>query len=289
MKTELFNLVECVEHLPVLPATTVRLIQLLGDNTGNIDEIIEVIQYDQSLTLQVLKLCNSAYFGLVRKITSLKDAVVYMGSRHIMQIVLGLHCNSILQKPQKGYGLEAGMLWKHSTAVALATERIGRLRKDNVLSSGILFTSGLLHDVGKVILDQVLTDSYAEVTKLVDSKSITFHQAEHEILGYSHTEVGELIMLHWKLPLSTGGVCRHNHEPHNYDGSDAITRQLIEIVHLGDSLVLTLGIGVGNDGLLYTIDNQLAEKYGLKVEDVEKISSEVLYELQQLEKLYQEK
>ena len=210
MKAEMINIVECIEYLPVLPSTSVRLVRLLGTKSCPIDEVINVIQYDPNLTLQVLKLCNSAYFGLVRKIRSLREALAYLGSKHILQIVMGIHCNAMLQSPQKGYGLLSGMLWRHSNGVALAADRLGE-KKANPEATGYLFTAGLLHDIGKVVLDQVLSQSYIQVLELLAAKPMRFDEAEREILGFSHTEVGEMIMLHWQLPEQVAAVRAGSH------------------------------------------------------------------------------
>ncbi len=291
MKAELLNLIDCIEHLPVLPATSVRLVQVLSNKNASIEEVIGVIQYDQNLTLQVLRLCNSAYFGLNRKISSMRDAVAYLGSRHLMRLVLGIHCNAILQKPQQGYGLLEGMLWRHSTGVALLAERLGRVKEHekDMPSTGILFTAGLLHDVGKVILDQVLSESYVQVLDRVSSGSVTFDDAEREIMGYSHTEVGEMVMLHWQLPSSIAAVGRYHHNPETYGDGDPGTRQTINIVHLADALAISLGLGLGNDGLQYKPSNALAERYGYNSQCIEEICVDALRELQSLEELYQER
>lgn len=289
MKNEMADIIDGIDRLPVLPATTVRLVHLLNDRTATIEQILEVIQYDQNLTVQILKLCNSAYFGLIRKIRSLREAVIYLGSKNVMEIVLGIHCNGLLQQPQNGYGLLAGMLWRHSTAVALATERLVPTRRAEDLSTGILFTAGLLHDVGKVILDQVLAESFNQVLDHLARNPMPFDQAERQILGFSHAEVGAMIMQHWQFPAEIAAVARYHHDPAAYDGAEPQTRRLIDLVHLADCLVLSLGIGLGHDGLLYQLDGALVEQYGLGAENLDQISAQVLDDLRALEKLYQEK
>jgi HD-like signal output (HDOD) protein len=289
MKSDMSSIIECIEHLPVLPAITVRLVHVLNDKAATIEQVLEVVQFDQNLTLQILKLCNSAYFGLIRKIRSLREAVAYLGSRNIMQIVLGIHCNALLQQPRKGYGMMAGMLWRHSAACALASERFVPDSERNDMGGGLLFTAGLLHDVGKVILDQVLAENYTQVLDLLASRPMRFDEAEREVLGYSHAEVGELVMQHWKFPPEIAAVARYHHDPNGYDGGDRETRRVIDLVHLGDCLVLSLGIGVGNDGLQYQLDNTLAERYGLGAENLDQISAQVVDGLRALEQMYQEK
>jgi len=284
MTVRLDSVIEQVELLPPLPGTAVRLMEAITDSQARIDQIIEIIQYDQNLTSQVLRLCNSAFFSLSRRIGSLRDALAYLGSRQLMQLVLGVHCNAILQKAQPGYGLMVGMLWQHSSAVALASERLGKEIQPD--SPETLFTAGLLHDIGKVILGKFLADDYQRVTDLLDESPITFHEAEREVLGYSHTEVGELLTRRWQLPEQIVAATRYHHEPASYSGGDAEARTTVDLVHLADSLALTMGVGVGNDGLLYSIDPGLIREYHLDERTLDQIRAEVLTELQDLEKIY---
>jgi len=291
MNADLINLVDCIEHLPVLPATTVRLVHLLGDKKTPITEVLKVIQYDQNLTLQILKLCNSAYFGLIRKFRILNEAVIYLGSRQLMQLIMGLHCNAILQQPQRGYGLLTGMLWRHSTAVAIISERLGLMRENDKDTPplGLLFTAGLLHDIGKVILDQLLSNSYLQVLDRLSKGDTSFDQAEREVLGYDHMEVGEMVMAHWQLPASIADVGRYHHEPEKYPGEDPVIRKTIHLVHFADSIALSLGLGVGYDGLQYKANNELAESYGFSIDEINKLCANVLDEIQGLTELYQER
>ncbi|MFA5864563.1 MAG: HDOD domain-containing protein [Phycisphaerae bacterium] len=289
MKTTAINLVERVEHLPVLPSTTVRLICLLNDKSTTIEQIVEVIQYDQNLTVQVLKLCNTAYFGLVRRISSLREALVYLGAKNIMQIVMGIHCGTLFQQPREGYGLMAGMLWRHSTAVALIAERLAKNYLKDGPQAGMFFTAGLLHDIGKVVMDQVLDESYAQILELLSARPMRFYEAEREIVGFCHMEVGEMITTRWQLPETIVAVTRHHHEPENYSGANELVRQAVELVHIADALALSLGMGVGNDGLMYSHSSRIVERYGMTAGQLDMIGAEVLSELQSVEQIYQEK
>jgi HD-like signal output (HDOD) protein len=289
MKIEIADILNSVEQLPVLPATTVRLISVLSDNDTTINQIIEVVQYDQNLTMKILTICNSAYFGLTRKINSLREAVAYLGSRQLMQVVMGLHCNAMLQQSREGYDLQTGMLWRHSTAVALATEKIVHYTTPSAPPAGLLFTAGLLHDFGKVILDQALAEKYREVLNYLEKTPVPFYEAEHQILGYNHMEIGELIMRHWQLPEAMAAVCRYHHEPDAYEGQDPQTRQIINLVHIADALAISLGLGVGCDGLMYRFDSEFVNQPNLTAHVIDKVGTEILLEIKSLENLYQKK
>jgi len=284
MTVQLDAVIEQVEQLPSMPSTSVRIIQIATDPQASIDDILEVIQFDQSLTGQVLRLCNSAYFGLARKIGSLKEALAYLGAMPLLQLIMGVHCNAVLQQAQPGYGLMSGMLWAHSSAVALAAERLGRHAK--VERAAVLFTAGLLHDIGKIVLGSFLSDAYQQVMDLLSTSPITFHEAEKQVLGYTHAEMGELIASKWQLPEEICLPARYHHEPGEYTAGDPAIQEIIEVIHLADSLALTMGVGGGSDGLRYAVDVNLAKKYQLTEMILDQISVQVLVEVQRLKELY---
>jgi len=284
MTVRLDTVMDEIDNLPALPGITVRIIQVMADPRADINHLLEIVQYDQSLTGQVLRLCNSAYFGLSRKIGTLKEALAYLGSKHLMQIVLGVHCSGLLQKAQPGYGLVVGMLWRHSATVALIAERTGK--QINFNNPGMLFTAGLLHDIGKVILGSFLADSYQQVISLLSHSPITFPAAEKEVLGFSHAEVGEALTSRWHLPKPLVAAARYHHEPDSYDGTDPLIRQTIDLVHIADSLALTMGLGIGDDGLMYNIDPTLARKYAIADRQFELVEADVLIELERMETIY---
>jgi len=284
MTVQLDEIIDKVEHLPVLPSTAVRVTEIATNPRGTIDDIVEVIRYDQNLTGRVLRLCNSSYFGMSRRIASLKEALAYLGAAPLLQLILGAVCSDVFQKPQPGYGLLRGTLWRHSSAVAFAGSCLAR--HVGMEKPMVLFTAGVLHDIGKTILDGFLGDTYQQVVDLLSETSLTFHEAEKQILGYSHAEVGELIMRRWLLPEEIIVSARYHHEPSHYTGGDRVTRQAVDLTHLADCLVLTMGIGVGNDGLRYAVDGDLARKYQLNEQVLDRIRVDTLTEIQRLERVY---
>ncbi len=285
MTVEIVDIVESVEQLPVLPGTTLRLINILSDVNTSIDQVVDAIRHDQNLTAQVLKLCNSAYFGLSRQIVSLQDAVTYLGATQLLQLVFSVHCKSTFSKNQEGYGLLAGMLWKHSNAVAIASEKIAN-HKNLKPTSGLLFTAGLLHDIGKVILDQALSEHYQQVLELAETEQIRFDEAEKIVLGFSHEDIGQMIANKWQLPEEIVATTKYHHESENYKGNDDQVALVVEVVHIADSLVMMLGIGIGTDGLRYRINENLINKYELKKDYIDRLGVEVLASLEKIEKLY---
>lgn len=287
MKTLIEDIKERVQTLPVLPGTTARLINALVDPKTTVKQIVEIIQYDQNLTAEVLKLCNSAYFGLSRKITTLKEALTYLGSRQVLQLVFSVYCRSLLMDPQPGYDLAAGMLWEHSVAVGIGSEKISQKRHAEL--SNLVFTAGLLHDIGKVILDQALREQYEEVLRYVEENKVPFQDAEKVIIGISHEEVGQMIMEHWNLPEPLPSVCRYHGEPLECESDKKLTQDVVNIVHLADSMIITMGIGTGIDGLKYKVNSDLFQTYGFGAEELDRLHLEIIMEFEKIKKLYENK
>jgi len=284
MTVQLDSVIEQVGQLPALPATSARIIQIATDPRTGINEILDAIRYDQNITGQVLRLCNSAYYGLSRRIGSLKEALAYLGAMPLLQLILGVHSGTILMQSQPGYGLLEGMLWKHSSAVALAAECLARHTRAD--KPAALFTCGLLHDIGKVVLSRFLADTYQQVLDLLAEGPITFNEAEKQVLGYTHTEVGQLVANKWQLPEQIAASARYHHSPSEYTGSSQLIREFVELTHLADSLAMTMGIGAGTDGLQYTADPNLWEKYRLGDKVLDKTRIEVLEGVGRLENVY---
>ncbi len=279
------DIVAAVETLPPLPDTTVRLLAVIRDPRSSMDEIVSVIKYDEVLTGEVLKLCNSAYFGLNRKIHSLNDAMVCLGTAKLLHLVMAAHSNALLGHEQQGYGMLKGQLWQHSVGVALACEAIGTKTKQP--NTNLLFTAGLIHDIGKVVLNQYVGKEYAEIARLVTEEKRAFNEAERMVLGYDHCEVGALLAEKWNLSEVITQCIRWHHEPAAYaTGSvqDAVGVH-VDMVYLADILCLMLGLGLGSDGMCYRADEQILERYGLAERDLEMIGAQVTGELIQVKHL----
>ena len=274
------EIIDRVDSLSPLPDTAIKLMSVMNDPRSGMDQIVDAVKYDQAVTSNVLKLCNSAYFGLSRKVTSLNDAMLTLGTVKVLQLVLSVHTNSMLTREQKGYGLEAGALWKHSVAVALASSIFSqRLRQPN---ANLAFTAGLLHDIGKVVLNEYVGDKFAEIVCRVTEHGAAFAEAEHDVLGFSHEEIGAMVAENWKLPEPIVRCIRYHHTPSTLDPPDA----LVDIVHLADALVLLLGIGLGDDGLCSRADQAVMGRYGLTERDLEETGVKMMIELQRVEQLF---
>ena len=282
MKGTCKDIAEKVGSLPPLPDTAIKLMNVVNDPHSSVEDLVEAIRYDQAITGEVLRVCNSAYFGLARRVSSLNDAMLCLGTLKVMQLVMAIHANSLMASEQRGYGLAAGDLWKHSVGVAIASGALAQKMK--LPQAGQAFTAGLLHDIGKVVLNEYVAEQFAEILERVNTQKQSFIEAEQDVLGFNHQDIGGEIAERWQLPEPITRCIRHHHDPSAADPPDP----LVDGVHLADCICMMLGIGLGADGLAYRADSEVMERYELREQDLEDIGVQALTELKRVQGIFAE-
>jgi len=263
------DLLSEVETLPSMPNAATKVISLLEDPETATSEIENAIKLDAGLTANILKLVNSAYFGLATEVGSVRRAIVLLGLKRLVQIVMTSCVNALLEKQVIGYDLPPGELWRHSIAVSVAAE--GLVNELNISASEEIFTAALLHDVGKLILGKFVRQDIKEI-ELKASEGVAFQTAEQMVLGTDHAEIGAHILKSWSLPQEIVNAVRWHHDP---DSAEE-TNTLIDVVHVADVLCLMIGIGVGREGLQYEPSPSVSKRLGLKSNHIEMIASQTL-------------
>jgi putative nucleotidyltransferase with HDIG domain len=258
------NILQSISELPPFPMVIQRALQLIDDPKSSAQDIVDVIQYDQSITVNVLKLCNSAYFGLRRNVNSLREALVMIGFNQLLEIIMSRESANLFRGSCKGYGLENGGLWQHSVACSLLTRIISKRLNREVTPA--YFTAALLHDVGKMILSKFVKDYFEEIKKTVQEKQISFVDAEREILGMDHAELGGKITEQWEFPKAIVSAVRYHHTPFLAKED----HDIVQMIYLCDVVALITGIGVGVDGLSYQSYGEVMKQYNLNEKDIEK-------------------
>ena len=252
-----------------MPAAALKLLTLLKDENTSNAQIEQILRYEPGLTANILKLTNSAYFGLPTKIGSIRQAILMIGWKKLTQIVLASCVSAIIDKPVQGYDLSAGDLWRHSVAVSVASEMLVKELKLSV--SEEVFTAALLHDVGKMVLGRYVKEDIAVIDG-EEMQDVPFEQVERSMFGIDHAEIGANILRRWSFPPAMISAVRWHHEP------DAAPKpnHLIDVVHVADILCLMSGIGVGREGLQYRPSPTACERIGLTEEHLEKVASQTL-------------
>jgi HD-like signal output (HDOD) protein len=230
MLTDQHELLDAVKQLEPLPPTVARLAALLIRPDWEIEEVLECIRFDQVLTAKLLKVANSALWFRGHTISTVREAVMRMGSGTVVAFTMGTGVQRRFSRALPHYGLGDGEMWRHSVAAAVATSVLDARTDVEVPTEA--FTSALLHDVGKLVISRALDKKPAEAghRRFANLRERKTTDAEVELLGLDHAALGAVAAVHWQLPerISTG-ICFH-HSP------DAAPDAIASIVHVADVL-----------------------------------------------------
>ncbi len=263
---EFKDIVKEIDHIEPLPKTVRQALTLIDEDSADSQELKGIIYKDQALTADVLKICNSAYYGFTRRISNLGHAIALLGLKTIKKILLSLSLKNILFQKIPSYSLGKGEMFKHALACGLTAELMAReLGHDN--DSEKIFTAALLHDIGKIILDLVAFDRFGLIMDKVVKEGRSFLSAEKEILGLTHAQVGAMIARQWNLPLVLIEAIGYHHEPEKAQAAP----EAVAIVHVADVICSMLGIGGGVDGLVNPVHPGALSLLALDAKAVENI------------------
>jgi putative nucleotidyltransferase with HDIG domain len=266
---EVQKIADDIKSFPGMPGTAVKLLGLIDDPAMRVSQIEEILRRDPGLTANVLRLANSAYFGIPSKIGSIRQAVILLGLKRLIQMVIAACVSAIMDKSVPGYDLPPGELWRHSIAVSVAAE--GLVKELKIDAAEEIFTAALLHDVGKLILGEYIQDDFPKIHDAV-AGGVSFEQAESMALGINHAEVGARILTRWSLPEEIVKAVQWHHEP---DAADQ-TSTMLDIVHVANFLCIMIGIGIGRDGLQHQPSVEVSERLGLEPAHLDKVASQTM-------------
>ncbi len=270
------DICERIETLPAISAAAPRLITLLNDPDTTVRALDEVIRLDPGLSANLLRMANSAYYGLSGQVGSIRHAVVLLGLRQVSELIVAGGVRPALDQPVVGYDLSAGDLWMHSLSVALASEELAGL--DECPDRDLAFAAGLLHDVGKLVIGQFVQEHRDAIDRVIDGGQVSFDAGEQQILGTDHAQIGAAVLEHWRLPEKIVEVVRHHHDP---SGAAENTR-LLDIVHVADTLSMMMGFGSDRDGMQYRLCPEAVERLHVSTDRVEMVVSRTLDETRRL-------
>jgi len=255
-----------IRSFPSMPATGAKMLTMLEDPETSVDEIEDVLRHDPGLTGNVLKLANSAYFGIPSKISSVRQAVLLLGLKKLIQLVVASCVSAVMDKPVPGYDLPPGDLWRHSIAVSIAAEALVKDKKN--IDADDIFTPALLHDIGKLILGHFVKDELDDIEKIA-SKGVPYVVAENMVLGTDHAEVGAQILTQWSFPRDVIEAVRWHHDP---DFPEKVHAP-VDIVYLSNLLCQT-NVN-GGEAPSYDLSPTVIERLGIDIEQFESIATNV--------------
>lgn len=277
--TKFQDLIKEIKSLKPMPAIAGQLTAVIDDPACSAKDIADLIKFDPSATANLLKTCNSAYYGLSKPVDSVKDAVSILGVDTIIQIVLFQSGIKTLSKEQKGYGLHEGVMWRHAVSSAIIAKSVSE--KSGIGQKNIIFTAALLKDIGKTILDRYVSDSFEKIVDLVTHKRYSFREAEKKVLGIDHAELGAMIAKIWNFSPRMVHIIRHHHLAEVSQRNDMD----IAIVYLADCICMMMGIGIGTDGLAYRFHEDVIKSLKMTHKDISMTIADFSINLPEIEKM----
>ena len=229
-----------IDELPTLPVVITRLLTLLEDPEFDMGELTDLISQDPALTAKVLKVANSAYYGFIREIATLDRAVSVLGQNMIKSLTLSMGVVDTLPKSRESGLLSLGGLWLHSVAAASVIRELGR-RQGRGAMDDHLFVSGLLHDVGKIVLLHFFYDLYEQALRQTqESGDSRLYLAEREIIGMDHGRVGAMLLNRWKFPPQVVGPIMLHHQ---HDENPKSLEKDVVMLRLANQVPQMVGLG----------------------------------------------
>lgn len=200
-------LVAKVNQLAPLPAVALRVLQLAQDERTSASDLAGIIATDQAMTAKLLRLANSAYFAAGREITTVRDAIVLLGMAEIRRLVL---TTSLMGQYSQDTGvLNISAFWGHALAVGMVAEVMARNTK--LAKPEEAFTAGILHDIGKLVMNQYQHEHYEAAAGFAFSRGIPLDRAEFEVFGFNHALLGRRLAEAWRLPATLAEAIAHHH------------------------------------------------------------------------------
>ena len=239
------QILKVVRGLPPLPAAVQRLCEMADDPDARLREMADIILADQNLTARILRVANSAFYGLSGRIATVNQAIVLLGFHAIRNMALSLSLIQVRVKAGSRAAIDPMDLWRHSLATACAARRVavGLGMRDPEEA----FVAGLLHDIGKIVLSEFLPEEYESLLARVASGEGSLTALERDLFQLDHARVGRELCGHWKLPRTLSEVVAGHHGRLLEDGDELRAAELLRAVRLGNALSRIAGIGSGGD------------------------------------------
>jgi putative nucleotidyltransferase with HDIG domain len=241
MNKEVEAISKKVTNLPTLPTVYTSLCKVMDNPHSTTQDVVQVISGDKSTVSRVLRVVNSAAYGLNQKVETVSQAVVLIGIQEVRNLILGSSIMKSFPVDEELTGFNPENFWKHSIGVGLATRLLGKQIGFADVES--LYVAGLLHDIGKLFFISYMPNEYSEVFNSLRENRETIVSAEKRILGVGHDEAGAMVIEYWKLSDYLKQVVRFHH---SLNAGSAV-KNLVTIVHIADYWVRALDLGSPGD------------------------------------------
>jgi HD-like signal output (HDOD) protein len=267
--------------LPEIPSIVYELNELLANPMSSADQMAQVINKSPSLTALLLKIVNSSFYGLPSKVDRVSLAVTMIGTRELSALALGISILSMFKNIPRSL-LNMRFFLQHSLACGIVSRMLAAQK--TMRQTEQMFTAGLLHDLGRLILFIYFPDETLGILRHSLENGTCLHTAEKKLLGCHHAQIGKYLLNRWRLPLILENTVCFHHEP--WDSPDPVPAS---IVHVADILVNALGIGTSGERLVPPLSAKAWEALDLPPSCIEILVKQAVNQLQSMEFLFQDR
>ena len=261
-----------------MPSVYSRLEKTISNPSSSAADITKILRNDQGLIARLLRIANSAFYGFPRRVEGLEEAVRIIGTRQLHDLVLA---TVVLTQFQ---GVDAHLVtmrsfWRHSLACGIAARSFATLRRES--NTERFFVAGLLHDIGSLVLYQLLPDRSQAALERHRNTTLSLEDAERATIGCDHGAVGSAIMSLWRLPEFFKDVAASHHYPGHRRHTTGTA-----VVHVADLLALSLGLGSNGEVRLPRFSEEAWNLMGLAPECLDQVAEEVVSHIEEAEKMF---
>jgi putative nucleotidyltransferase with HDIG domain len=247
---------EYIRNMPSLPTTVSKVLEVCNNPQTSPADLNHVISLDPVLVGRVLKLINSAYYGLGQQVTNLVRAIIMLGINTVKNLALSTAVMGNLSSKKNLQGLNMEGFWRHSLCVGVSAKVLAKQRGIDTKQQEEYFTAGLLHDIGKIPLNAVLSQDYMLTLSTADRERISLFRAEDKTLGLNHCAAGAMIVKAWRLEGAVGDVIVHHHDYMEYSGEH---KDVLFSIAAANRFASIMEIGFAGDRYPEKTDNLIWE------------------------------
>lgn len=266
---------ENFKKLYPMPHVMLKARSIISDPEADFSKISSILKTDQALASRILKVTNSAFFGLSRKVSTIENAAVLLGTKKLIQIINMLSHSKMLKGEMKGYGMDSGSAWRHSLSVAVGSDIIAKKIAPDY--SGEAFLSGLLHDAGKVLLDGYLLERNRPFQAFLSRPDTSIVDAEYLVLGLDHAMIGGELCRQWNMPDFVADAITFHHVPRV-----SLANLLAYVIYSADAIAHAVDSG-SVDEALASIDDVTLRFLRFEKGELEATAAQILDSVEILE------
>ncbi len=236
-------LIANAKELPVMPPVAAEVMKKAEDPDTDLPSLTALVSRDASLVVRVLKIANSSFYSMPRKITTVQQAIVLLGYSTLRSVVVAAAIKDVFMR----FGLAERLLWEHAVAAGVASsllaQDVGGMARDEAM------VGGLLHDVGKLLMHAEAETKYQDVMRVVYGENADPIEAEMDVFGFDHCEVGQLLLAKWKLPERLSKAVGAHHDPERLSEDSDGAQPLAALLQVADRVCLREGLGRREENL----------------------------------------